>query len=147
MDLLPILRLPVYCHIHWKTQIDPMTTLSVPPRYGLSSTEDIQRIEYLCEILIKISKQLFKKIPPMSLMAHTLISHIFLMDPLDMPPQHIKKWCLFIPVIPKLGAYLYFDWRTVDHRLAMSPNLKCVDRIITPNYLIIYPWFFPSLHI
>ena len=45
LDLRPILRLPVYCHIHWKTQIDPMTTLSVLPWYGLISTYEIRRRE------------------------------------------------------------------------------------------------------
>ena len=90
MYLCPIIWLPVYYHIHWKTQIDPMNILSVPSWYGLISTYEIQRIEYMCVILIKTSNKVFNKFPPMSLMAFTLILHIWLMAPLKMPPQHIK---------------------------------------------------------
>ena len=43
--LWPILCLPIYCHIHWQTQIDSMTALSVPLWYGLISTYDILRRE------------------------------------------------------------------------------------------------------
>ena len=67
-----------------------MTTLSVPPRYGLISTYEIQRREELYTILIKMSNELFNEFPPMSPMACTLISHICLMAPSNMPPQHIE---------------------------------------------------------
>ena len=67
-----------------------MTTLSIPPRYGLVSTDDIRRREELCTILIKISNKVFNRFPPMSLMACTLILHIWMVAPSDMPPHNIK---------------------------------------------------------
>ena len=76
LDLLPILRLPDHCHIHCQTQIDLMTTMSIPPWYGLIRTYEIRRREELCVILIKMSNEVFNKFPPMSLMARTLTSHI-----------------------------------------------------------------------
>ena len=90
MYLHPILRLPVPCHIYRKTQIGPMTTLSVPPQYGLISTYDIQIREELCTILIKMSNGVFNEFPPMSLMVYILTSHIWLMAPSNMPPHHIE---------------------------------------------------------
>ena len=89
LDLCPILRLPVHCHIHRQTQIDPMTTLYLPPRYGLISTYEIRRREELCVILIKKSNKVFNNFTPISLMARTLTSHIFMMAPSNMPPQNI----------------------------------------------------------
>ena len=44
----------------------------------------------MCAILIKISNKVSNKFPPMSIMDHTVISHICLMALLNMPPQHIK---------------------------------------------------------
>ena len=44
-----------------------------------------------------------------------------------------------IPVLPKSGVDLYFDWETVDHRLSLSPNSKRLARIIIPSHLIISP--------
>ena len=67
-----------------------MNTLYIPPQYGLISTYDIDSREELCAILIKISKKVFNDFPPTILSAHAIILHICLMDPLDMPPQHIK---------------------------------------------------------
>ena len=67
-----------------------MTTLSVPPQYGLISTYEIRRREELCTILIKMSNEVFNEFLPMSLMAHILTSHIWLMAPSNMPPQHIE---------------------------------------------------------
>ena len=67
-----------------------MTTLSVPPQYGLISTYEIRRREDLCKIIIKIINKVFDNFPPMSLMACTLISHIWLMATPNMPPQHIE---------------------------------------------------------
>ena len=90
MDIHPIIQIPVHCHIHLQNQIDPTITLSVPPRYGIVSTYDIRRREELCEILIKTSKKVFNKFPPMSLMACTPTSDIWLMSPLDMSPQNIE---------------------------------------------------------
>ena len=142
MDLCPILQLPAHCYIHRKTQMDPMTTLSVPPRYGTIITYEIRRREELCAILIKMSNEVFSKFPQMSLMDRTLISHIWLVTPSNMSPQHIKQ-CLFTLVFPQAGADLYFDWETVDHRLTLSPNSKRVARIIIPNHLIIYPLVLP----
>ena len=90
MYLRPILRIPVHCHINRQTQIDPIITLSVPPQYGLISTYDIRRGEYLYVILIKISNNVFNEFPLMSLMDLTLTSHTWLMDPSKMPSQNIK---------------------------------------------------------
>ena len=87
--LCHILWIPFHFHIHWQTQIDPMTNLSVPPQYGLVGTDDKQRREELCAILIKISRKLINGFPPMSLMDHTLIFHIWMMDPPKITPQHI----------------------------------------------------------
>ena len=70
--------------------MDPMATLSVPPQYGLISIDDIQRREEMCAILIKTSNKVFNEFPPMSLMARTLISHIWMMAPSNMPSQNIK---------------------------------------------------------
>ena len=67
-----------------------MTTLSVPTQYGLISIYEIQRIEDLCAILIKISNKVLNDFRLMSLMARTLISHIWLMAPSNMPPEHIE---------------------------------------------------------
>ena len=92
----PIIHITVHCHIHRKTQIDPMTTLSVPPRYLLVSTYEIRRREELCVILIKISNEVFNKFSPMSLMARTFTSYIYLMAPLNMPPQNIKTVSIHI---------------------------------------------------
>ena len=86
LDLWPIPRLLVYCHIHWKTQIDPMTTLSIPPIYGLIITHETRRRESLCAILIKTSNKIFNEFPPMILMDRTLTFHIWLIDPSNMPP-------------------------------------------------------------
>ena len=88
LDIRPIIWIPVHCHIHWQTQIYPMTTLSIPPQYGLKY--EIRRREELCAILIKMSNKFFDKFPPMSLMACTLTSHIWMMAPSNMPPQHIE---------------------------------------------------------
>ena len=44
----------------------------------------------MCEILIKMSNKVFDDFPLMSLMALTLIFHIWLMSPYNMPPQHIE---------------------------------------------------------
>ena len=89
--ILPsILWLPIHCRIHWKTQIYPRTTLSVPLRYGLISPYYIRRREELCVILIKMSNKVFNNFPPMILMACTLTSHIWLMAPSNIPPQNIK---------------------------------------------------------
>ena len=52
MDLRPIIRIHVHFHIQQKTQIDTMTTLFVPPLYGLVNTDEILRREELCAILI-----------------------------------------------------------------------------------------------
>ena len=90
LNLCPILRLPVHIRIHRKTQIYPMTTLSIPPRYGLIITYEIQSIEELCAILIKISNRVFGEFPPMRLIACTLTSQTWLMYPSNMPPHHIK---------------------------------------------------------
>ena len=57
--------------------------------------------------------------------------------------HRISKRCLFITVLPKLGADLYFDLETVDHSLFMSPSSKRVDWIIIPDYLIIYTLAIP----
>ena len=43
----------------------------------------------MCAILIKMSNKVFIEFPPMILMARTIILHIWLMDPSNMPPQHI----------------------------------------------------------
>ena len=81
LDIRPIIWLPVHCHIHLQTQMYTTTKLFLPPWYVLIITDDIQRREELCEILIKISKKIFKNFPPMSLMYHTLILQIWLMAP------------------------------------------------------------------
>ena len=47
--------------------------------------------QHRCVILIKISNKVFNEFPPMSLMARTLISHIWMMAPSNMLPQHIEK--------------------------------------------------------
>ena len=44
----------------------------------------------MCAILIEMSNKVFNEFPPMSLIARTLILHIWLMDPSNMPPQHIE---------------------------------------------------------
>ena len=67
-----------------------MTTLYVLPRYELISTYEIRRREYLCVILIKTSNEVFNKFPLISLMDHSLISQIWMIDPSNMPPQHIE---------------------------------------------------------
>ena len=67
-----------------------MTTLYVPPRYGLISTYEIRRIEGLYAILIKISNEVFNEFPPMSLMACTPTLHMRLMDPSNIPTQNIE---------------------------------------------------------
>ena len=90
MYIRPILRIPVHCHIHRKTQMDPTATLSVPHWYELIKIYDIKGREELCAILIKISIKVLNKFPPMSLMACTLISHIWMMAPSNMPPQNIE---------------------------------------------------------
>ena len=72
--LRPILRIPYHCHIYQQPQMDPMTTLSLPPWYGLISTYEIRRREEMCEILIKMSNEVFNKFQPMILMACTLTS-------------------------------------------------------------------------
>ena len=89
LDLWPILWIIFHCHIHRQTQIDPMTTLYLPPRYGIISTYEIRRVEELCAILIKMSTKVFNAFSPMSLMSLTLTSHISIMDPSNMPPHHI----------------------------------------------------------
>ena len=55
----------------------------------------------------------------------------------------ISKWCLFVSLFTKAGAYLYFYLEIVDHRLDLSPNSKFVARIIIPNHLIISPLVVP----
>ena len=90
LDLRPILRFPLHFYKHQQTQIDPMTTLSIPTRYWLTSTYEIRRREELCTIPIKISNKVFKKIPPINLMDFTFTSHIWLLDPPNIPPQHIE---------------------------------------------------------
>ena len=90
MYLCTILWLPVHCNIHWKTQMDPMTTLYVPPQYGLIRKDDIQRRDDMCAILIKINNKVFREFPPMILTACTTITHIWMMDPSNMPSQNIK---------------------------------------------------------
>ena len=45
LDFRHILWIPVHCHIHWQTKIDPITTLSLPARYGIIITYDIRRRE------------------------------------------------------------------------------------------------------
>ena len=73
LDLHPIIRIPVHFPINPQTQIDPMTTLSVPPKYGLISTYEIRRIEELCAMLIKTSNKVLNEFPLMSFMTCTLI--------------------------------------------------------------------------
>ena len=85
-----------------------------------------------------MSNGVFNEFPPISLMSRTLILQILLMAPSNMPPQHIKTVHSHTGFLPKAGADLYFDWETVDHRLALSPNSKRVSRIIIPNHLIIF---------
>ena len=136
LDLFPIIRIPIHCHIHRKTQIDPMATLSIPTQYGLIITYEIQTREELCAILIKTSNKVFNDfhrwaswlIPPpckSEWWLHQTCLHIIL-----------KRW-LLMPVFTKEGAELYFYWETVDYTLVLSPNSKCVDRLIIPNHLII----------
>ena len=67
-----------------------MTTLFVPPQYGLISIDDIQMREELCSITIKISNKVFNEFPLMSVMDHYLILHIWMMDPSNMPPHQIE---------------------------------------------------------
>ena len=90
LGLHPILLIHVHFRIHWQTQIDPMTSLSVPLQYGLISTYEIRGREYLCVILIKRINEVFNEFPLMILMYCTLTSHIWLMAPSNMPPQHIE---------------------------------------------------------
>ena len=89
--ICPILWLPVHFHKNQGKQIDSMTTLFLPPRYGIISTYDIQRREDLCTILTKISNKFFTKFPPISLMARTITFHILLMIPSNMHSYNIKN--------------------------------------------------------
>ena len=67
-----------------------MTTLSVPPQYGLIGKYEIRRREEMYAILIKISNKVLNEFPLISLMDFTIISYICLMTPSDMPPQNIE---------------------------------------------------------
>ena len=90
MNIFPILQLLVHYHIHRQTQIDPMNSLNLPPQYGLISTDEIQSRDEMRAIIIKFSNKVFNKFTQILLMAHTLISHIWMRDPLNMPPQNIE---------------------------------------------------------
>ena len=101
----PILQLPIHCHIHCQNQIDPMTTLTIPPRYILISTYDIRRREYLCAILIKMSNKVFNKFPPMSLkLVLSPLTYSWWLHRICL--HRISNRCLFMRVFPKAGADL-----------------------------------------
>ena len=119
-----------------------MTTLSVPPRYLLVSTYEIRRREELCVILIKISNEVFNKFSPMSLMARTFTSYIYLMAPLNMPPQNIKTVSIHIGLAKSRSSPVILLRDSIPQDGPAS-KFEILDRIIILDHLIISPLVVP----
>ena len=130
-DLASTLWLPIYGNMHRESNINPLSTESIPSWYGLINTNPLRDYENILSVLIKNIYHIINEHPTMLSMGYRPSSlHLKAL-------QSLSNLCLGIPVkATSFTAGIYFLFcETGDHSQALEVVSNLVINTMTLNNL------------